>query len=1030
MAITYDQYLQSLLRSVTTYYTATYSTDTELYNVLRMYGIEFTSGSTAVETVRNNLFITTCENTALYDNFGTYFGQGKYTDQTYVEDRYISGSGTFSLITPTLKVTQTATSLGSWAQNVSSNPSGLPVADTWTYSLNIGHTVVFDDLFISNCYVTIGTYYKNPGEFLWGTDWGQYYNLVAYNPATFSRFVVGNAPSQHFSPSNVPVRGLTTHRPYYGRGVYDSKNYLYFFAYDYPGVVEAPPGTGPFPTPIVYPIDTLEGGYPRLQLHRLTSGTRVSGSSESAYEYDIWNTEAVSDILFFLEDSDETWGLSTMRNDVTSTESVIFHNNMYWCIAGPQLDTSNTALYTNGTPMYAPDETNRYPLLFKCTPYETDDVTDIGMTITEAGLATYVGGAIGTLDYDAQAMEVHDNKLWIDVSRDTPFQEWEAKYTGAAGITDEISDFTTSGSSDTYFAATGINGLLLTSDDEGDTWSTLVDLTDVDASIERVHSLIESGSFLYAGTDQGEILRGTYPFASGDWTIYDPTILPDNIYDFAEFGGHLYAACDSSGSIFRTTRGTDWVHVNYGPATVQDMGGVSLQVFDGYLYAAGDSEENIIRSSDGVTWEFAPSGLGTAGDNVGYLVAAHGDYLYARNNSGYLVFSDDGTTWRYSHYFGYNGEISAIFSYLGALYVGLENGELWVSPNDGTYFFLMQNSGVGPIRSLSTAFGYAFCGTFDESSGKIYKWGGSPIHHMVTYDGTNFASAGTPAVAGDTVVKMISHGDYLYAAINHATNGYTMWKYDGTAWATDHTFTGAINAMSKHNDILVVALHNGDVFYLNPATDSWTQYAEFPNVPFNSTGATTFVGWPTAGVSDLYSYFERSWYVTNFVTYSAVHYAVTGAGISGSAEQRASIPGYRKQLDFMLDAAVHGGTHHGITRAANAFTLVNPDIRNAYATPQWKLKSTTGPISSISSGVWRFTDSPSWRDNLWQGAHATFTSGSLVSDKIAVGYIVLVNDNNTVNVGPIYDLRLLMDLTRIGYELVLSEDGYTPPTVG
>lgn len=991
MAITYNQYLQSLLRSITTYYTTTYSTDTELYNVLRMYGIEFASGSIAVETVRNNLFITTCENTALYDNFGTYFGQGKYTDQTYVEDRYISGSGTFSLITPTLKVSQTVTTKGDWflypsASSVNTFPG------TWALTRDIGDTVVFDTKFVSDCH-----YYTDSDKqfFFW-----QYYNLIAYDPIDNSWGLVG--ATNWLNASDIPIMGLTAHRPYLGRNIYDTDVYAYYMYFSVT--------IGGFSSPQTFP-NNINNRHPRLHIARMLPGTYDEDSG--------WDTE-VSDVILYSKGGADPYISPLTSGHQGWTNSVLFHDKLYFSVSIQMWDTSNLNTYYNGVPyMYAPDEDHRYPFLIQCNPDTLD--------VTEVGLATYIASTIGTLDYDAQAMAVHDNKLWIDVSRDTPFQEWAAKYTGTAGVTDEIHDFTTSGS--TYFASTGITGLLLKSTDDGDTWSTLVDLTDVDGSIERVYSLIESGSFLYAGTDQGKILRGTYPFASGDWTTYAPTILPDNVYDFAQFGGHLYAACDPSGSIFRTTRGWDWTHVTYGPATVQDKGGFSLQVFDDYLYAAGDSDKNIIRSADGVTWEFAPSGLGTALDNVGYLVAVHGDYLYARTDSGFLVSSNNGTTWNATYYFGYNGTISAVFSYLGALYVGLENGELWVSPNDGAYFFLMRQSGIGPIRVLDTAYGYAFCGTFDESKGKIYKWGGSSIHHMVTYDGTDFTTEDTPAVAGDTVVKMMSHGDYLYAAINHTTNGYTMWKYGGTSWTIDYTFTAAINAMSEHNNILVVALHNGDIFYLNPANANWTQYEEFPTVPLNSTGATTFFGWPT-DTSGLYSYFERSWYVTDFITYSTIHYAVTGAGISGSAEQRAAIPGYRKQLDFMLDAAVHGGTHHGITRAANAFTLVNPDIRNSYETPQWKLKSTTGPVSVVSPGVWQFTNSPSWRDNLWQGAHATFTSGSCVSNKIAVGYIVLVNDNNTVDVGPIYDLRLLMDLTRIGYELTLSEDGFRPPTVG
>jgi len=154
------------------------------------------------------------------------------------------------------------------------------------------------------------------------------------------------------------------------------------------------------------------------------------------------------------------------------------------------------------------------------------------------------------------------------------------------------------------------------------------------------------------------------------------------------------------------------------------------------------------------------------------------------------------------------------------------------------------------------------------------------------------------------------------------------------------------------------------------------------------------------------------------VTQGTKNYAITGAAISGSTTQYTSVPGYRKQLDFMLEAAMYGSTLHGIISTTNAFTLINPDIREAYATPNWKLKSTAGPITQLSNNIWTFSGSSSWRDNLWQGAHITLTSGSISpaetdNNRIIVGHVVLVNDNNTVTIGPIYDPRLLLDLTRI-----------------
>lgn len=139
-------------------------------------------------------------------------------------------------------------------------------------------------------------------------------------------------------------------------------------------------------------------------------------------------------------------------------------------------------------------------------------------------------------------------------------------------------------------------------------------------------------------------------------------------------------------------------------------------------------------------------------------------------------------------------------------------------------------------------------------------------------------------------------------------------------------------------------------------------------------------------------------------------YIHTGAGVSGSTTQWAAIPSYRKQLDFMLEAAMNGSTLHGMTRAANAFTLVNPDIRELYDLPQWKLKTFSDTVTQLSTNVWQFTG-PSWRTNLWAGAHTTF-SGSVSTDKVAAGYVVIVNDNDTITVGPIYDNNLLFDFRR------------------
>lgn len=151
---------------------------------------------------------------------------------------------------------------------------------------------------------------------------------------------------------------------------------------------------------------------------------------------------------------------------------------------------------------------------------------------------------------------------------------------------------------------------------------------------------------------------------------------------------------------------------------------------------------------------------------------------------------------------------------------------------------------------------------------------------------------------------------------------------------------------------------------------------------------------------------------SQYYTDGDITYIYTGAGVSGSTVQQTSIPAYRKQLTFMLEAAMNGSTTRGITCAVNAFTLVNPDIRELHSLPQWRLKTLDADeVVQLSTNVWKFPGT-SWRTSLWAGAHATFTSGSISTDKIAVGHVVIVNDNNTVTVGPIYNDNLLFDFRR------------------
>lgn len=129
----------------------------------------------------------------------------------------------------------------------------------------------------------------------------------------------------------------------------------------------------------------------------------------------------------------------------------------------------------------------------------------------------------------------------------------------------------------------------------------------------------------------------------------------------------------------------------------------------------------------------------------------------------------------------------------------------------------------------------------------------------------------------------------------------------------------------------------------------------------------------TANVQKLYdnfgTYFEQSRYFGQDVSEDIY------AGVSGSFS--GSIPSYRKTIDFLMDAAVHGSTIYSINRVSHAFTLINPDIRELYKAPRWKLKVTSGSIGSVAGNVITVSPDPGWKRNEWQNSIVNLNSGSL-----------------------------------------------------
>ncbi len=722
MAFTAEQFLQSLLQNITTYYTATYSSDTDLYQLLLMYSEELASGSAALETIRNNLFIVACENSMLYSNFGTYFQQAKYFEQNYDEDRYTSGSGTYTLTTPTQYTTETSTVFKDWTfvshdSAITNFPYTTPADGT-----GIVETATINGKLYGTCFV-----YDNRQ---------QYQRLVEYNPITNSWSAIQCTP---ILPGDLNGDGLLTHA---------DLDFLNAYLFD--------------------------GGPAPQYLEQLDiNGDGVNG--------DIGDFSYLSGYLNF----------------------------------------------------------NR------SAPVFTWNITYGGVPFIPMGLLAH-RPYLRNGEYAS-----YDSLFYFDIV--------------ALGSGNELTPYLYVGE----YSGSGIHAV-----------KNLDQFTPVGGTVAQTFTvnddLLRSGSGGISYTNSVAFHDKIY---MGFSTISTDTVFaPDNIYKYPFI---LY--------------------------------------FDPQTKSAGEI------------------GLATQ------------------------VYSDISTTKHWTVYA-----------------TVIHKNKIWLTIR-----------GVNSTAPLD------------------------PIQQMISYDGINIVVTLTSAADTDaeTVRDMISYSDELYAIVwNTAANMYYVKKYADIAgtWSIHTTYTHPLHKFFIYENVLLMGANKGYIYYLDTSSDTWEVHYQIVDV--GHRGITQFEGASNSPLT-LYGMLDNGWYTSEFSEDTTTAYIHTGAGVSGSAIQRIAIPSYRKQLDFMIEAAVNGSTLHGVTRVVDAFTLINPDIRELYDLPQWRLKTFSGSMAQLSTNVWEFSGE-SWRTNLWAGAHTTFVSGSAPTDKATAGYVVIVNDNNTVTVGPIYNDNLLFDFRR------------------
>ena len=288
---------------------------------------------------------------------------------------------------------------------------------------------------------------------------------------------------------------------------------------------------------------------------------------------------------------------------------------------------------------------------------------------------------------------------------------------------------------------------------------------------------------------------------------------------------------------------------------------------------------------------------------------------------------------------------------------------------------------------------------------------GDPVATFIVYNGTatfTLNSYGQNFFYDNGVASLSSLANFengLYASTVYSSTMVTdhvgeIIKYipGEDTWVITCTLAPNeyVTAFETHRNDLYAATSQGNVYRLPSGSTTWgLLYSGLTGSPIKDIKSSG---------EYLYAIFDGNG-TTGFTKGRAKQIVITNVSGSSSSETIygwSSIPGYRKQLDFMSSATLNGGTVRGVNDAVCAFTLINPDIRELYRYPDWKLRSYSGSVQQLTSNTVRFTPAPQWYPNQWVGALGTLYSGSKVTDKVSSSYVVKSNTQSvvTINVVP------------------------------
>ena len=268
------------------------------------------------------------------------------------------------------------------------------------------------------------------------------------------------------------------------------------------------------------------------------------------------------------------------------------------------------------------------------------------------------------------------------------------------GTTNTLNDILYT-SYNTLFVAVGINGTIVTSGNNGGTWTTCTSGT-----TEDLQKVFYDGTLFIAVGTTGKILTSSDAIT---WTARTSGTT-ENLYGVSKFNTS-YIAVGTNGKILTSSNGTTWATGTSGVS--DDLESIAVANLGGgsYVGVIVGTAGSILRSTNGTSWTIQTSGVTDDFHGVQYITYTANSiaksYFFAVGNNGAIVYSTNGTTWVVQDQlqaFGLTSHLFNVYYGINSFWIVGSVGYTSVYGSDLTESETMTQQSLSILYSNTTAF--------------------------------------------------------------------------------------------------------------------------------------------------------------------------------------------------------------------------------------------------------------------------------------------------------------------------------------